>query len=50
MNFTMSTDGGTTFVDKINLSNTTDADSQDVEIVAGGNNVVIIWWRPRKSQ
>ena len=30
--FRASTDGGATFADKINLSNTTDAQSEDVEI------------------
>jgi len=44
VNFRASTDGGTTFADKINLSNSTDADSQDVEIAADGDNVVITWW------
>jgi hypothetical protein len=42
--FRASTDGGTTFADKINLSNSTDAESQDVEIAADGDNVVITWW------
>ena len=42
--FRASTDGGTTFADKINLSNTTDAESQDVEIAAEGDNVVVTWW------
>ena len=26
------------------LSNTTDAESQDVEIAAGGDNVIVTWW------
>jgi hypothetical protein len=42
--FRASTDGGVTFADKINLSNTTDAESQDVEIAAEGENVVVTWW------
>lgn len=42
--FRTSTDGGATFADKINLSNSTDAESQDVEIEAEGNNVIITWW------
>ena len=33
-----------TFADKINLSNTTAADSINAEIAADGNNVVITWW------
>ena len=44
VNFRASTDGGATFADKINLSNSTDAESQDVEIAADGDNVVITWW------
>jgi hypothetical protein len=39
-----SSDGGSTFSDKINLSNTTDTDSQDVEITAEGDNIVVSWW------
>lgn len=42
--FRSSTDGGASFTDKINLSNTTNADSQDVEIAAEGDNVIISWW------
>ena len=42
--FRASADGGQTFGDKINLSNTTDADSVDSEIVSDTNNVVVTWW------
>jgi hypothetical protein len=43
--FRASTDGGVTFGDKINLSNSTDAQSQNAEIVAAGeNNVFVSWW------
>jgi len=42
--FRSSTDGGVTFADKINLSNTMAADSINAEIAADGNNVVITWW------
>ena len=37
-------DGGSTFSDNINLSNTTDINSQDVEIAAEGDNIVVTWW------
>ena len=47
--FRASTDGGTTFADKINLSNTTDAESQDVEIAADGDNVIITWWERNQT-
>jgi hypothetical protein len=42
--FRASNDGGTTFMEKINLSNSSDTESQDVEIAADGSNVVITWW------
>jgi hypothetical protein len=42
--FRASTDKGQTFGDKINLSNTTDADSTRVEIDSDADNVVVTWW------
>jgi hypothetical protein len=42
--FRASNDGGETFGDKINLSNTTDADSWRVEIAGEGDTVVVSWW------
>ena len=42
--FRASNDGGQTFGDKINLSNSTDTESQNAEIVAAGNNVFVSWW------
>src|ERR687890_126148 len=42
--FRASNDGGATFGDKINLSNSTDTESQNAEIVAAGNNVYVSWW------
>ena len=42
--FRASSDSGTTFSDKINLSNSTDADSFDTQIAAGGDNVIVTWW------
>jgi hypothetical protein len=42
--FRTSTDGGQTFSDKINLSNTTESDSVDVELSADGDNVLVTWW------
>jgi hypothetical protein len=42
--FRASTDNGVTFGDKMNLSNTTEADSDDAEIAASGNSVYITWW------
>ena len=42
--FRASTDGGKTFGDKINLSNSTKADSQDVQIDTSGDRVIVTWW------
>jgi hypothetical protein len=42
--FRASTDGGKTFGDKINLSNSTNADSQDARIDASGDRVFVTWW------
>jgi hypothetical protein len=43
--FRASNDGGHTFGDKINLSNSPDTQSQTAEIIAIGNNMVFItWW------
>jgi hypothetical protein len=47
--FRASTDGGATFTDKINLSNTTDADSISAEISAEGGNVVVTWWERNQT-
>jgi hypothetical protein len=43
--FRASNDGGQTFGDKINLSNSTDTESQNAEIITAGNNMVFVsWW------
>lgn len=42
--FRASTDGGATFGDKINLSNTTNADSWKAEIDSDADSVVVTWW------
>jgi hypothetical protein len=42
--FRTSNDGGATFGDKINLSNSNNTDSIDAEIAAEGDNVVVTWW------
>jgi hypothetical protein len=43
--FRASNDGGATFGDKINLSNSTDAESQTAEILAvGEDSVFVSWW------
>ena len=48
--FRASTDGGATFSDKINLSNTTtDADSWRVDIAGEGETVVVSWWETNQT-
>ena len=47
--FRASADGGVTFGDKINLSNTTNADSTRAEIDSEENNVVITWWESNQT-
>jgi len=42
--FRASSDGGKTFGDKINLSNTTDVDSINPELTAEGAKVAVTWW------
>jgi hypothetical protein len=47
--FRASTDGGQTFGDKINLSNTTNADSTRAEIDSDADSVVVIWWETNQT-
>jgi len=47
--FRASRDGGATFGDKINLSNTTNADSWRVEIAGEGPNVIVTWWETNQT-
>src|SRR5918996_1899194 len=47
--FRASTDGGATFGNKTNLSNTATADSVDAEISAEGGSVVVTWWERNQT-
>ena len=47
--FRASTDNGVTFGDKMNLSNTTEADSDDAEMAASGNSVYVTWWERNET-
>jgi hypothetical protein len=47
--FKASADGGKTFGDKMNLSNSTNSESQDAEIAASGNNVYVSWWERNET-
>ena len=49
VNFRASTDGGSTFGDKINLSNTTDSDSSNVEIDSDADSIVVTWWETNQT-
>ena len=49
VNFRASTDGGQTFGDKINLSNTIDKDSTNVTIAADADSVVVTWWEANQT-
>ena len=46
------TDGGKTFGEKMNLSNSSQADSQEVEIATFGNNdakIFVSWWERNQT-
>ena len=47
--FKASTDGAKTFSDKLNLSNSTNSESQDAQIAAAGNNVYVTWWERNQT-
>jgi hypothetical protein len=47
--FRASNDAGKTFGDKINLSNTTNANSTRVEIDSDANSVVVTWWETNQT-
>ena len=47
--FRASTDKGQTFGDKINLSNTPNAESTRVEIDSDANSVVVTWWETNQT-
>ena len=42
--FRTSNDGGQTYKDKINLSNSSNLNSTDFDIQATDNNVIVSWW------
>jgi hypothetical protein len=47
--FRASSDAGKTFSDVIDLSNSTNSDSQDAEIAADGVKVVVTWWERNQT-
>jgi hypothetical protein len=47
--FRASNDGGATFSNKTNLSNSSEADSNRVEIAGEGADVVVSWWETNQT-
>lgn len=47
--FRASTDGGASFADKTNLSNTTDSESERVEVDSEEDSVVVTWWETNQT-
>jgi len=47
--YRMSSDAGKTFTDKINLSNTPNSNSTDVEISADEGKVAVTWWERNQN-
>ena len=47
--FRASIDGGQTFGDRINLSNTTGTESIDAEIATSGDSVFVTWWERNQT-
>jgi hypothetical protein len=47
--FRASTDGGQTFREKINLSNSTDSNSTRVEMDSDVDSVVVTWWETNET-
>jgi len=47
--FKASTDGGKSWSNKMIISNAPNANSQDVQIAASGNNVYITWWERNQT-
>jgi hypothetical protein len=47
--FKASTDGGKTFGEKMNLSNSSKSESQDAQIAANGDHVYVSWWERNQT-
>jgi hypothetical protein len=45
----VSTDGGASFSDKVNLSNTNDSESERVELDSEGESVIVTWWETNET-
>jgi hypothetical protein len=47
--FRVSSDGGASFSDKVNLSNTNDSESERVELDSDGESVIVTWWETNQT-
>jgi len=47
--YRLSSDAGKTFTDKVNLSNTPNSDSVDIEISADEGRVAVSWWERNQT-
>jgi tricorn protease-like protein len=47
--FRVSNDGGKTFSNKINLSNSTNADAIDQMISVDGDTIAVTWWEKNQT-
>lgn len=47
--FRVSADGGASFSEKINLSNTNDSESERVELDSDGESVIVTWWETNQT-
>jgi hypothetical protein len=47
--FRASNDGGQTYKDKINLSNSSNSNSTDFDLEATANNVIVSWWETNST-
>lgn len=47
--FRTSSDGGQTYTDKVNLSNSSGANSTDFDVEATDDNVIVSWWETNQT-
>lgn len=47
--FRVSPDGGSSFSDKINLSNSSESESERVELSSDGESVAVTWWETNQT-
>jgi hypothetical protein len=47
--FRVSGDGGLTYADKVNLSNSTGSNSTDFDVEATDDNVIVSWWESNST-